>query len=134
MVYPTIRVLNKKNYKKSNNYWMLYKIPFESFDWFMVKCSYYSILLKECKGIMHKMMQLISNFFNRKNMLPFIQLYVCYVNFMKKKITWKFQSLEILKQRDAREMILLLNNLDIFLYPLGSNFQALDACDMCRKE
>jgi hypothetical protein len=79
-------------------------------------------------------MQLISKNLYRKTMLPFMQLYVHYVNFMKKKITWKFQSLEILKQRDAREMIPLLNNLDIFLYPLGSNFRALDACDMCRKE
>jgi hypothetical protein len=55
---PTIKVLKKKTKKKSNNYWMLYKIPFEFFDLFMVKCPYYNFLLKECKG-MHKMMQLI---------------------------------------------------------------------------
>jgi hypothetical protein len=62
----------------------------------MVKCPYYNILLKECKG-MHKMMQLISNFLNKKNMLPLMQLHVHYVNFMKKnhmKISkfWKFEA------------------------------------------
>jgi len=31
------------------------------------------------------------------------------------------------------EMIPLLNNLATFLYPLGSNFLALDARHMCRK-
>jgi hypothetical protein len=70
---------------------MLYKIPFESFDRFMVKCPYYSILLKECKEIMHKMIQLISKKLYKKNMFPFMQLYVHYVNFMKKKITWKIK-------------------------------------------
>jgi hypothetical protein len=46
---------------------------------------------------MHKMMRLISNFLYKKIMFPFIQLYVHYVNFMKKnhmKISkfWKFEA------------------------------------------
>jgi hypothetical protein len=48
--------------------------------------SILQFLLKECKG-MHIMMQLISNFLYKKNMFPFMQLNVCYVNLMKKKIT-----------------------------------------------
>jgi hypothetical protein len=78
-------------------------------------------------------MQLISNFLYKKPMLPFMQVHVHYVNLMKNKITWKFQNLEILKQQVAMEMIPLLNNLATFLYPLGSNFLALDACHMCKK-
>jgi hypothetical protein len=62
---------------------MLYKIYFESFDWFMVKCPYYKFLLKEHKG-MHKMTQLISKFLYKKNMFPFMQLHVYYANLMKK--------------------------------------------------
>jgi DNA modification methylase len=76
---------------------------------------------------MHKMMQLISNVWCKKNMLPFMQIHVHYVNLMKKKITWKFQSFEILKQKVAREMIPLVNNLGTFLYPLGSKFLTLNA-------
>ncbi len=49
---------------------------------FIDLCPYYSFLLKECKG-MNKMMQLISNFLHKKNMFPFMQLHVHYVNFMK---------------------------------------------------
>jgi hypothetical protein len=49
----------------------------------MVKCPYYNFLLKEFKG-MHKMMQLISKFLYNKNMFPFMQLHVHYVNVMKK--------------------------------------------------
>jgi len=79
------------------------------------------------------MMQLMSNFLYKKNMLPFMQLHVHYVNLMKKKITWKFQNIEILKQKAIREMIHLLNNLVTFLYPVGSNFLALNACHMCKK-
>jgi hypothetical protein len=111
---------------------MLYRIAFEFVDWFMVKCPFYNFLLKECKG-MHKMMQLISKVLYKKNMFPFMQLHVHYVNLMKEKITWKFQNLEILKQRATRVMILLLNNLATFLYPLGSKYLVLDACHMCGK-
>ncbi len=131
MVYScvhTIKVLKIQAIKKINNYWMLYRIPLESFDWFMVKCPYYNFLLKEWKGV-HKMMQLISNFLYKKNMLPFMQLHVHYVNLMKKK-HMKYQSL---KQRAARELIPLLNNLATFLYPLGSKFLVLNACHICRK-
>jgi hypothetical protein len=61
---------------------------------------------------MHKIMQLISNFLYENKMPPFMELHVYYVNFMK--ITWKFQSLEILTQKVAREMIYFLNNLVAF--------------------
>jgi hypothetical protein len=82
---------------------------------------------------MHKMMQLISKNLYKKNMFPFMQVHVDYINLIKKKITWKFQNIEILKQKAHKEMIHLLNNLAIFLYPLGSKFLALNACHMCRK-
>ncbi len=65
---------------------MLYRIHFESFDSKGFKCSYDSFSLKECEG-MHKMMQLISKKLCKKNMFPFIQLHIHYVNLMKKKIT-----------------------------------------------
>jgi hypothetical protein len=111
---------------------MLYKISFESFDWFMVKCPYYNFLLKECKG-MCKMMQLISKKLYKKNVFPCMQLHVHYVNLMKEKITWNSQNLETLKQRATREIILLLSNVVTFLYPLGSKYLVLDACHMCKK-
>jgi hypothetical protein len=82
----TIRVLKSFFLKKSNNYYMLYRIAFESFDLFMVKCPYYNFLLKECKGML-KMMQLVSMFLHKKNMFPFMQLHVHYVNLMKENIT-----------------------------------------------
>jgi hypothetical protein len=78
-------------------------------------------------------MQLISNFLHKKNMFPFMQLHVHYVNLIKKKITWKFQSLEILKQIAAREMIFLLNSLVTFLNPLGSKNFALNVHHMFKK-
>jgi hypothetical protein len=95
----------------------------------MVKCPHYNILLKECKG-MHKMMQLISKILNKKNMLPFMQcMFIMSISW--KKITWKFQSFENLKQRATREVIHLLNNSAKFLYPLCSKTLALDACHTC---
>ncbi len=60
---------------------MLYRIPKDSKG---IKCPYYNFLLKECKGV-HKMMQLISNVLCKKNMLPFMQIHVHYVNLMEKK-------------------------------------------------
>jgi hypothetical protein len=64
---------------------------------------------------MHEMMQLTLDFLYIKNMFPFMQLHVHYVNLMKKN-QMKIQSFKILKQRAAREMIYLLNNLDYFFY------------------
>jgi hypothetical protein len=75
MVYfcvPTIKILEKKTIKKSNNYWILHKILFGSFDSKRIKCSYYSFLLNKWKR-MHKMMQLISKTLHKKNMFPFMQ-------------------------------------------------------------
>jgi len=43
---------------------------------------------------------------------------------------WKFQNLEILKERVTREMIPLLNHLVSCLYPLGSKILALNASFM----
>jgi hypothetical protein len=99
----------KKLLKKSNNYWMLYKIYFESFDGFMVKCPYYKFLLKERKG-MHKMTQLISKFLYKKNMFPFMQLHVYYANLMKKSHK-NFKVLKFWSKGLQGEMIPLLNNL-----------------------
>jgi hypothetical protein len=124
-----IRVLKKQARKKiqhwldvvENSFWVLWLIY-----------GQVSILQFFVKG-MHKMMKLISNFLYKKKMLPFMQLHVHYVNLMKKKITWKFQNIENLKQKATREMIPLLNKLATFLYPLGFKFLALNACHMCRK-
>jgi len=91
--------IEKINYtKKLINYWMLYKIPFESFDLKGIKCPYYSFLLKECKG-MHKMLQLISNFLYKKPMLPFMQLHVHYLNLMRKKSHENFKVLKFWSNR-----------------------------------
>ncbi len=61
-----------------------------------------------------------------------MQLHLHYINLMKKNHL-KISSLEILKRRATREMIILLNNLAILLYPLGSKFLALDARHMWKK-
>ncbi len=79
---PTIRVLKKELQKQSNNCWMLNRIHFESFESKGFKCSYDSFSLKEFKGV-HKMMQLISKNLCKKNMFPFTQLHIHYVNLMK---------------------------------------------------
>jgi len=43
---------------------------------------YYRFFIKNSKR-MHQMIQLISNFFNKKIMLPFMQLHIYYVYLMK---------------------------------------------------
>jgi hypothetical protein len=106
---------------------MLYRIPFESFDWFMVKCPYYNFFVKvQCKG-MHKMMQSNSKKLYIKSMFSFMQLHVHYVNLIKISKSWKFEA------TTTNEMIPLLNNLVTVLYPLGSKNLALDAHYMCKK-
>jgi len=66
---------------------MLYRIAFESFDLFVVKCPFHNFLLKECKGML-KMMQLISNFLHKKTCFP-----LCNYMFIM-SIWWKKKSHE----------------------------------------
>jgi hypothetical protein len=48
---------------------------------------------------MHKVIQLISNFFYNKNMPPSMKVHVHSMNLMKNQIVQKFQNLKILKER-----------------------------------
>jgi hypothetical protein len=82
---------------------------------------------------MHKIIQLISNFLYNKNIFLFMKVHVYSVNLMKNHIIQKFQSLEILKERVARQKIHLKNYLLKHLCSTGSNFVALGASHMCRK-
>jgi hypothetical protein len=59
---------------------------------------------------MHKVIQLISNFLNNKNMLPSMKIHVHWMNLMKNQIIQKFQSLEILKERAIGQGIHFLNH------------------------
>jgi len=60
-------------------------------------------------------------------MPPSIKVHVHWMNLMKKKIIQKFQSLEILKERVARQRIHLKNHLIKNLCSMGSKCLALDA-------
>ncbi len=59
---------------------------------------------------MHKVIQLISIFLYNKNMYLFITVHVHWMNLMKNQIIQKFQSLEILKERVARQRTHLKNH------------------------
>jgi len=48
-------------------------------------------------------MQLISNLLYKKNMFPFMQLHVHWVNLMEKKPYHNFKGLKIFNQKFARE-------------------------------
>ncbi len=112
---------------------MLYRIHFESFDSKGFKCSYNSFSLKECKG-MHKMMQLISKNLCKKNMLPFIQLHIHYVNLMKKKNHMKISNSLNFETKGVQGKLLLHQIIWLlFLYMSNSKKLALDACHMCKK-
>jgi len=52
---------------------------------------------------MHKVIHLISNFLYNKNMPPSMKIHVHWMNLMKNQIKQKFQSLEILKERVAKQ-------------------------------
>jgi hypothetical protein len=52
---------------------------------------------------MHKVIHLISNFLYNKNMPPSMKIHVHCMNLMKNQIKQKFQSLEILKERVAKQ-------------------------------
>jgi hypothetical protein len=53
-------------------------------------------------------------------MFPFMQVHVNQMNFIKNQIISKFQSVEILHQKDARERIPFFLPFGNFLYLLGS--------------
>jgi len=61
---------------------------------------------------MHKIVELISNFLYENNMPPLWNY--MFIMSISWKITWKFQSLEILTQKVAREMIYFKSNLVAF--------------------
>jgi hypothetical protein len=54
---------------------------------------------------MHKVMQLISNFFYNKNMPPSMKVHVHWMSLMKNQIKQKFRNLEILNERATRQRI-----------------------------
>jgi hypothetical protein len=66
----------------------------------MSKVSKVHWFLKESK-VMHKIIQLISNFFYNKNMPFSMKVHVHWMNLMKNQTVQKFQSLKILKERDV---------------------------------
>ncbi len=82
---------------------------------------------------MHKIIQLILIFLYNKNIFLFMKVHVYSVNLMKNQIIQKFQSLEILKEKVARQRIHFLNYLLKHLCSMGSNFGASGASHMCRK-
>jgi len=81
-------------------------------------------LKKESKG-MHKVIQLISNFLYNKNMPRFMKVHVHWMNLMKNQIIQKCQSLEIFKERVARQRICFKNYLTKKLCSMDSKYLAL---------
>jgi hypothetical protein len=59
-----------------------------------------------------------------------MKVYVHWMNLMKNQIIQKFQSLEILKERSARQMAHFKNHLIKKLCSMGSKCLALDASHM----
>ncbi len=82
---------------------------------------------------MHKVIQLISNFFSNKNMLHFMKVHVHWMNLMKNQIKQKVQSFEILKERATRQRIHLKNHLIKKLCSMGSKCLPLDVSHTCKK-
>jgi hypothetical protein len=62
-----------------------------------------------------------------------MKVHVHWMNLMKNQIIQKFQSLEILKERVARQRIHFLNHLIKKLYLMGSKCLALNVGHMCKK-
>jgi hypothetical protein len=60
---------------------------------------------------MHEVLPLISNFLYNKNMPSSMKVHVHWMNLMKNQIVQKFQSLEILKKRVARQKTHFNNHL-----------------------
>jgi hypothetical protein len=84
---------------------------------------------------MHKIIQLISNFFNNKNMSFSMKVHVHSVNLMKNQIIQKFQSLEIFKDRVTKQRTHFFNDLakKKFNCSMGSKCLALGVGHMCKK-
>jgi sulfur relay (sulfurtransferase) DsrC/TusE family protein len=60
---------------------------------------------------MHKIIQLISNFFNHKNISPSIKVHAHWMNLVKTQIIQKVQSFEIFKKRATKQRTHFFNNL-----------------------
>jgi len=60
---------------------------------------------------MHKVIQSISNFLYNKNMPPFMEIHVHWMNLMKNQVIQKCQSHDILKERVIRQKIHFFNHL-----------------------
>jgi hypothetical protein len=66
--------------------------------------------------------------------MPFsMKVHVHWMNLKKNQIIEKFQSLEILNERAARQKIHFLNHLIKKLCSMGSKCLALNAGHMCKK-
>ncbi len=102
-----IKVLEKNLFKKLNNYWMLYKIFFES-----LIDLWSNIHIRVSYKWMHEMMQLYKLFVQESH-ASLMQLLVF------RSISWEINHTKTskswdLKQRSTRKMILLLNDLVSF--------------------
>jgi len=82
---------------------------------------------------MHKVIQLISNFLYNKNMPPSMKVHVHWMNLMKNKIKQKFQNLEILKERAAKQRTHFKNHLIKKSCSMSSKCLILDVGHMCMK-
>jgi hypothetical protein len=91
-----------------------------------------TIFLKESKGI-HIVIQLISKKLYNKNTPLFMKVHVHWMNWMKNQIIQKCQSLEILKERDARQRIHFKNHLIEKLCSMGSECLTLSVAHRCKK-
>jgi hypothetical protein len=81
-------------------------------------------LKKESKG-MHKVIQLISKKLYNKKMPHFMKVHVQWMNLMKNQIIQKCQSLEILKEKVARQRTYFLNHLTKKLCSMDSKYLTL---------
>ncbi len=82
---------------------------------------------------MHKVIRLISNFLHNKNMPPSMKVHVHWMNLMKNQIKQKFQSLEILKEKVARQKTLLKTFHRKIVFDAFKMSLSLDVGHMCMK-
>ncbi len=73
---------------------------------------------------------MISIFLYEKNMPPFMKVHVHWMNLMKNQIIQNFQSLEILKERVARQRTHFKNHLMKKICSMGSKCLVLDVGHM----
>ncbi len=74
---------------------------------------------------MHKVIQLISNFFYKKNMPPSMKVHVHYMNLMKNQIIQKSQSLQIFKEKVTREFFFFEKPFEFFFMFNGFKMSSL---------